>query len=62
MIINNKESLGISNIVRKLQIFFSRDIIKLPKNVQESYINEITRITSIFCEGAAMEENVNCFA
>lgn len=56
--IKNKESMGIANIVRKLQMFFPHDIPKLPLPVQESYFNEITRLTCCFCEGAALEEAV----
>ncbi|KAI4457644.1 exportin 47-related [Holotrichia oblita] len=54
--IKNKESLGISNIVRKLELFFSSDLTKLPQNLQESYLDDITRLTCAFAEGASLEE------
>ncbi|XP_018330487.1 exportin-4-like [Agrilus planipennis] len=54
--IRNKESIGISNIVRKLQLYFARDLQKIPKNIQESFLDDITRITCFFVEGAAKEE------
>lgn len=50
--------MGISNVVRKLQLFFSHDIPKLPTSLQESYFDDITRLTCRFCEGAMLEEAV----
>ncbi|KRT80011.1 hypothetical protein AMK59_6438, partial [Oryctes borbonicus] len=58
--IKNKESLGISNIVRKLQLFFSSNLIKLPQNLQESYLDDITRLTCSFAQGASLEEAEAC--
>ena len=55
----SKESLGISNIVKKLQIFFAKDLLKLPRHLQELYLTNITRITCIFVEGAAIEDFVS---
>ncbi|KAJ8985759.1 hypothetical protein NQ317_014412 [Molorchus minor] len=54
--IKNKESLGISNIVRKLIIFFIHDIPKLPEAIQDTLLDEFTRLTCHFCDGAALEE------
>ncbi|KAK4871455.1 hypothetical protein RN001_016446 [Aquatica leii] len=51
-----KEVLGLSNIVKKLQLFFGQDFLKIPQNVQELYLNDITHITCCFAEGAKLEE------
>lgn len=56
--IRSKESLGVSNIVRKLQLFFGNDVPKLSVALQASCFDEITRLTCCFCEGAALEEAV----
>ncbi|XP_044262474.1 exportin-4-like [Tribolium madens] len=54
--IRNKESLGISNIVKKLILFFIGDIQKLTSQLQDSYLDELTRLTCSFCKGAALED------
>jgi hypothetical protein len=54
--IKNKESLGVSNIVKKLILFFINDIQKLPTQLQDSYLDELTRLTCSFCKGAALED------
>nr|XP_008197805.1 PREDICTED: exportin-4 isoform X2 [Tribolium castaneum] len=54
--IKNKESLGISNIVKKLILFFIGDIQKLTSQLQDSYLDELTRLTCSFCKGAALED------
>lgn len=59
--IKSKESLGISNIIRKLQLFFDNDLLKLSKGLQESYLDDITRLTCCFTEGAALEEAVRFY-
>jgi hypothetical protein len=56
--IKNKESLGVSNIVKKLILFFINDIQKLPTQLQDSYLDELTRLTCSFCKGAALEDVV----
>lgn len=58
MTIKNKESLGISNIVRKLIVFYIGDIQKLSVDIQDSYLDELTRLTCSFCKGAALEDGV----
>ncbi|KAL3280017.1 hypothetical protein HHI36_017525 [Cryptolaemus montrouzieri] len=55
--IKNKESLGISNIVRKLSLFFISDFTKVNPRFQLTFLDEITVLTCNFCEGAAMEES-----
>ncbi|KAK9884914.1 hypothetical protein WA026_009151 [Henosepilachna vigintioctopunctata] len=55
--IKNKESLGISNIVRKLSLFFISDITKINQQAQVTFFDEITLLTCNFCEGAAIEES-----
>ncbi|XP_060526804.1 exportin-4-like [Cylas formicarius] len=54
--IKSKESVGVSNIVRKLVIFFIQDFVKLPAAVQETLLDELTRLTCHFCDGATKEE------
>ncbi|ENN71590.1 hypothetical protein YQE_11690, partial [Dendroctonus ponderosae] len=54
--IREKESLGISNIARKLVLFFINDFSNLPTPLQETIMDEFTRITCNFAEGAARED------
>lgn len=54
----NKESLGISNVVKKLCICFVHDIPNLPDSMKDSLLDEFTRLTCHFCDGAAVEESV----
>ncbi|CAG9772928.1 unnamed protein product [Ceutorhynchus assimilis] len=54
--IRKKESLGVSNIVRKLVTFHASDINKLPNPIQETLLDEFARLTCHFCEGAAHED------
>ncbi|VEN57418.1 unnamed protein product [Callosobruchus maculatus] len=54
--IKSRESVGIANIVKKLIIFFSQDILKLTKHIKDTLLDEFTRLTCHFCEGAALEE------
>ncbi|XP_056641189.1 exportin-4-like [Diorhabda carinulata] len=54
--IKNKESLGISNIVKKLIVFYVHDIAKLPDNMKDTLLDEFTRITCHLCDGATIEE------
>ncbi|KAF5270418.1 hypothetical protein FQR65_LT05606 [Abscondita terminalis] len=54
-----KEVLGLSNIVKKLQMFFAQDFVKIPQSLHELYLNDITHITCCFAEGAKVEEAVN---
>ncbi|CAH1119298.1 unnamed protein product [Phaedon cochleariae] len=54
--VKSKESLGISNIVKKLTIFFIHDIPKLPESIQDTLFDEFTRLTCHFCDGAVLEE------
>ncbi|KAK5650842.1 hypothetical protein RI129_001871 [Pyrocoelia pectoralis] len=51
-----KEVLGISNIVKKIQLFFGKDFLNLPQTLQDLYLNDITHITCCFAEGAKLEE------
>lgn len=54
--IKSKESIGVSNIVRKIHLFHAPVLEKLPLVMQESYLDEITRLTCSFTEGAAAED------
>ncbi|KAF5273427.1 hypothetical protein FQA39_LY07444 [Lamprigera yunnana] len=51
-----KEVLGISNIVKKIQLFFGQDFLKLPQALQELYLSNLTHITCCFAETAKLEE------
>ncbi|XP_017771460.1 PREDICTED: exportin-4-like isoform X2 [Nicrophorus vespilloides] len=55
--IKSKESLGISQITKNIHLHFVHDVIALPKALQESYIDDLTRLTCCFIEGAATEED-----
>ncbi|KAJ8920418.1 hypothetical protein NQ315_005284 [Exocentrus adspersus] len=55
--IKSKESLGVSNIVRKLVIFFIHDMPKLPDGVMDTLLDEFTRLTCNFSDGAALEQS-----
>lgn len=55
----NKEALGISNIVRKLQLFFGHDFPQLSQRVQELYLSNLTRITCCFIKDSQVEEAVS---
>ncbi|XP_050303782.1 exportin-4-like [Anthonomus grandis grandis] len=52
--IRKKESLGVSSIVRKLVLFF--DFGQLPNTLQETWMDEFTRLTCHFCDGIVHEE------
>nr|CAI5835178.1 unnamed protein product [Callosobruchus analis] len=54
--IKSKEAIGIANIVKKLIIFFIHDILKLSDDLKDTLLDEFTRFTCHFCEGAALEE------
>ncbi|KAL1506178.1 hypothetical protein ABEB36_005586 [Hypothenemus hampei] len=54
--VKRKESLGISNIVKKLVMFYISDFSKLTNPLQETLLDEFTRLTCHFCDGATHDE------
>ncbi|CAG9856511.1 unnamed protein product [Phyllotreta striolata] len=54
--IKSTECLGFSNIAKKLLTFFVQSIMKLPDGMKDTLLDEFTRITCHFCDGATMEE------
>lgn len=58
--LQDRESLGLSNIVRKLVIFFPpRILIQLPENMIRAFLEYVAKLTCRFAEGAAHEESVS---
>nr|CAD7403478.1 unnamed protein product [Timema poppensis] len=55
----DREALGISNIVRKMILFFPTSIlICLPSELLQSFLEQLAKLTCQFAEGAAQEESV----
>nr|CAD7589621.1 unnamed protein product [Timema genevievae] len=55
----DQEALGISNIVRKLILFFPTSLlICLPSELLQSFLEQLAKLTCQFAEGAAQEESV----
>ncbi|XP_054273696.1 exportin-4-like [Macrosteles quadrilineatus] len=61
----DREALGISNIVRKVLLFYPPSIlITLPSDILQAFLQTLTRLTCLFAEGAAQEESIcvdDCF-
>lgn len=53
---DGREALGISNVIRKLQLFFGHDIAALPLNDRLAYLEYVTSITCYFIDCAKLEE------
>lgn len=57
--LQDRECLGLSNIIRKLVIFFPPCILtQLPENIINSFMEHVTKLTCRFAEGAAHEESL----
>lgn len=55
----DREALGISNVVRKLVMFFSSNyLMQLPENMMQTFLESIARVTCRFCESASKEEAI----
>lgn len=55
----DREALGISNVFRKLVMFFPPTyLMQLPENMTKSFLESITRVTCRFAEGACKEEAI----
>lgn len=61
MTIRSKEAYGISNIAKKLIIFFVHDVPKIPAAIQETLLDEFARLTCLFSDGAALEDLVSIY-
>lgn len=56
----DREALGISNIIRKLLMFFPPQLLTgLPAALLQSFLEEFALLTCNFAEGAASEESVS---
>lgn len=56
--INDQEAIGITNIVRKLQAYYNSYMSSLSQDFLKSFVEQLTRLTCMFIEGAAREESV----
>lgn len=55
--LHDREALGISNIIRKLIMFFPPNyLIQLPENMTKLFLESVTQVTCRFAEGACKEE------
>lgn len=57
----DQEAIGIANIIRKIITFFRLNFKNLPEDLFRSFMEQMTRLTCLFAEGAAQEESVNIF-
>ncbi|XP_008554970.1 exportin-4 [Microplitis demolitor] len=54
----DQEALGIANIVRRIPMYFGPTMKSLSPELLGSFMEQITRLTCIFAEGAAQEESI----
>ncbi|XP_015609401.1 exportin-4 isoform X2 [Cephus cinctus] len=52
----DQEAIGIANMIRKLTTFFGVTFTSLPEDLLRSFMEQMTRLTCLFTEGAAQEE------
>ncbi|XP_022913181.1 exportin-4-like [Onthophagus taurus] len=52
--VKNEEALGLANLIKKLEVFFGKDIVQLPRAIHESYLDDLTRLTCTFSERMSM--------
>lgn len=56
----DREALGISNIIRNLITYFPpRLMVSLPQDLVRHFLDQVTRLTCFFAEGAANEVYVS---
>lgn len=55
----DQEALGIANIFKKLITFFRTPMSNLPEDMRNSFMEQMTRLTCLFAEGASQEESVS---
>ncbi|OXU22639.1 hypothetical protein TSAR_013645 [Trichomalopsis sarcophagae] len=57
----DQEAIGIANIFKKLILFFGSDILALQDNAEDmlrQFMQQMTRLTCMFAEGASQEESM----
>ncbi|XP_012280513.1 exportin-4 isoform X2 [Orussus abietinus] len=54
----DQEAVGIANMFRKIGTFFRPTLLTLQKDMLQSLIQEMTRLTCLFSAGAAQEESM----
>ncbi|XP_012251237.1 exportin-4-like [Athalia rosae] len=54
----DQEAIGISNMVRKVITFFRVTLTSLPEDILRLFMEQMTRLTCLFAEGAAQEESM----
>lgn len=52
----DQEASGITNIIKKIKCYFKSSLNSLPQDLLKSFMEEMTRLTCLFIEGAAQEE------
>lgn len=56
--ISDQEAIGITNIIRKIHAFYHSSLSSLSQDLLKSFLEQLTRLTCMFIEGAAREESV----
>ncbi|KAH0541119.1 exportin-4-like [Cotesia glomerata] len=54
----DQEALGVANIVRRITMFFGPTLQSLAPEIFGSFMEQVTRLTCIFAEGAALEDSM----
>ncbi|XP_063971922.1 exportin-4-like isoform X2 [Diachasmimorpha longicaudata] len=54
----DQEALGIATIIRKIITFFRPALNSVPEDILRSFMEQVSRLTCIFAEGAAQEESM----
>ncbi|CAG5101281.1 Similar to Xpo4: Exportin-4 (Mus musculus) [Cotesia congregata] len=54
----DQEALGVANIVRRITMFFGLTLQSLAPEIFGSFMEQVTRLTCIFAEGAAQEDSM----
>ncbi|XP_015117470.1 exportin-4 [Diachasma alloeum] len=54
----DQEALGIANMIRKIITFFRPALTSIPEEILRSFMEQVSRLTCIFAEGAAQEESM----
>lgn len=54
----DQEANGITNIIKKINCFFQSSLNSLSEDLLKSFMEQMTRLTCLFIEGAAREELV----
>ncbi|KAJ8667435.1 hypothetical protein QAD02_009098 [Eretmocerus hayati] len=54
----DQEAIGIANIFKQIIRFFGSGVSNLPEDMQRSLVEQMTRLTCVFAEGASQEESM----